>query len=150
MERCITCCQPLAMSMSQNFTSLKKLTTRAFSYLLESPQQNPSLVAYARYSLPVKYKYERPSFLDLDIEATSASADHEIRPIMHPKRPLVMNAGYAEVINAGKTLRTNEDQSCFQTFVVTVPIDRRDENWTTEMCQTPCLYFGIFDGHAGK
>ena len=141
------CCQPLVMSISENFSSLKKLTTRAFSYILDSPQQNPSLVAYTRYSLPYKYKYKRPAFLELDEDATQASADHEIRPVMHPKRPLVMNTGYAEVINAGKTLRTNEDQSCFHSLIVTVPVNLRDETWTTEMCQIPCIYFGIFDGY---
>lgn len=135
------------MSVSQNFQSLKKFTTRAVSYLLDSPQ--PSLVAYTRYSLPHKYKYERPAFLELDEEATQASADHEIRPVMHPKRPLIMMAGYAEVINAGKTLHVNEDQSSFNSFVVTVPVNQRSESWTTEMCQIPCIYFGVFDGHAG-
>lgn len=136
--------------MSSSFNSFKKLTTQAFTYLLDTPQQHPSLVAYTRYSLPLKFKYERPVFLELDEEATAASADHEIRPIMHPKRPLVLNAGYAEVINAGKTLQTNEDQSVFDTFVVTVPLSRRDETWTENMCEIPCVYFGVFDGHAGK
>lgn len=149
MERkCLSCCDPFKMSVSQNFQSLKKFTTRAVSYLLDSPQ--PSLVAYTRYSLPHKYKYERPAFLELDEEATQASADHEIRPVMHPKRPLIMMAGYAEVINAGKTLHVNEDQSSFNSFVVTVPVNQRSESWTTEMCQIPCIYFGVFDGHAGK
>ena len=132
-----------------NFTSIKKLTTRAFNYLLDNPQQHPSLVAYTRYSLPIKYEYARPNFLDLDKEATSASADHELRPVMHPKRPLIMNAGYAEVINAGKTLHTNEDQSTFCSFVINVPSHLREESWTPEQCLLPCVYFAVFDGHAG-
>ena len=148
-DNCQYCCCP-HIKMSASFNSFKKLTTQAFTYLLDSPQQHPSLVAYTRYSLPLKYKYERPAFLELDDEATSASADHEIRPIMHAKRPLILNAGYAEVINAGKTLQINEDQANFEAFVVTVPICKREETWTENMCEIPCVYFAIFDGHAGK
>lgn len=137
------------MSEGGKYSSLKKFTNRAWSYIIETPQTNPSLVAYARYSLPIKYPYKRPAFLELDDESTAASSDHEIRPIMHPKLPLLMNAGYAEVINAGKTLRTNEDQSCFHSFIVTVPLHQREESWSSEMCQIPCAYFAVFDGHAG-
>lgn len=137
------------MSLSSNFNNLKKFTNRAFSYLLETPQQHPSLVAYTRYSLPIKYEYCRPRFLDLDEEATMASADHQLRPVMHPKRPLIMNAGYAETINAGKTLNKNEDQSVFCSFLVTVPSHMRDEKLTKDEYQMPCVYFGVFDGHAG-
>ena len=138
------------MSVQSNFKSFKKLTTRAWSYILETSHQHPSLVAYARYSLPVKYKYERPDFLQLDDEGTIASADHEIRPIVAPKATLLMNAGYAEVINAGKSLNTNEAQSCFHSFVVSVPIHQRNEEWKSADCHIPCVYFAVFDGHAGE
>lgn len=137
------------MAFSSNFTSIKKMTTRVFNYMLENPQQHPSLVAYTRYSLPFKYEYARPNFLDLDKEATTASSDHELRPVMHPKRPLIMNAGYAEVINAGKTPNTNEDQANFCSFVVSVPSHLREESWSPEQCLLPCVYFAVFDGHAG-
>ena len=130
------------------FNSLKKFTARAFTYFLE-PQQQASLPPYNRYNLPVKYQYDRPKFLELDKEASLASADHEIRPVIHPKQPLVMNAGYAEVINAGKTMSTNEDQSCVHSFIVTVPVDKRGEAWTADMYKIPCVLFGVFDGHAG-
>ena len=139
----------MTSSMSSNMSTFRKIT-RAISYIIDPPQQHPSLVAYSRYSLPLKYKYERPGLLELDKEATTASADHEIRPIMHSKRPLLMNAGYAEVINAGKTQKTNEDQSYYCSFVVTVPTHLRDETWKKEECQIPVIYFGVFDGHAGK
>eukprot|EP00111_Clytia_hemisphaerica_P003442 TCONS_00009839-protein len=135
--------------MTSNFSSFKKLTSRAFSYLLDAQQQHPSIVAYTRYSLPRKYTYARPNFLELDEEATIASSDHEIRPVILPKRPLIMNAGYAEVINAGKTPQTNEDQATFCSFVITVPQNMREEGWTKEQCQLPCVYFAVFDGHAG-
>ena len=138
------------MSGQSGFKSIRKLTSRAWSYILETSTQHPSLVAYARYSLPVKYKYERPDFLQLDDEGIVASADHEIRPIVAPKTTLLMNAGYAEVINAGKSLKTNEDQSCFHSFVVSVPIHQRKEEWKSADCHIPCVYFAIFDGHAGE
>jgi len=138
------------MAMPANFNSFKKFTSRAFSYLLDSTPQQQSLVAYSRYNLPLKYEYCRPKFLDLDVEATTASGDHDLRPVMHPKRPLIMHAGYAEAINAGKTLHVNEDQSTFCSFIITVPEHLREKGWTKEMCQLPCVYFGVFDGHAGK
>ena len=138
------------MAMPTNFNSIKKLTSRAFSYLIDGPPQQQSLVAYTRYNLPLKYPYCRPKFLDLDAEATTASGDHDLRPVMHPKRPLIMNAGYAEAINAGKSLHVNEDQSTFCSFIITVPERLREEGWTKEKCLLPCVYFGVFDGHAGK
>ena len=137
------------MAFSSNFSSIKKMTTRVFNFVIDNPQQHPSLVAYTRYSLPIKYEYARPNFLDLDQEATAASSDHELRPVMHSKRPLIMNAGYAEVINAGKTPNTNEDQSTFCSFVINVPSNMREENWSPEQCMLPCVYFAVFDGHAG-
>ncbi|XP_047141829.1 protein phosphatase 1H isoform X2 [Hydra vulgaris] len=130
------------------FNSIRKFTTRAFSYLLE-PQQQSSL-AYNRYNLEVKYSYDRPEFLELDSEAKTASADHEIRPIICPKHPLVMKAGYAEVINGGKTENINEDQSCFHAFTVTVPVDQRAVDWTSDKYKINCILFGMFDGHADQ
>lgn len=62
--------------------------------------------------LKVKYAYQRPIFLQLfsddEIQATS---DHLVRPIIVPRDINILPwfAGYAEAINAGKSLR-NEDQ----------------------------------------
>ena len=142
-------CRRVAMALYQGFNVVKKVTKNAMNMLLDSPGQHASLVAYAKYSLPVKHKYCRPSFLELDDESTLASADHEIRPILIPKHTLLMNAGYAEVINAGKTKTTNEDQSVVCSFVVTIPVDRRQEGCTREQSMIPCVYFAVFDGHAG-
>ena len=54
------------------------------------------------------------------------------------------------MINAGKTVGVNEDQATVQLFVVTVPVSMRDEGWADNMCEIPCIYFAVFDGHAGK
>ncbi|CAN8018840.1 hypothetical protein HPB47_022400 [Ixodes persulcatus] len=62
--------------------------------------------------LPLKFKYTRPSFLQLTSDdEIQVSADHVIRPIIVPRdiTKIPWNAGYAEAINAGKSLR-NEDQ----------------------------------------
>ena len=57
-------------------------------------------------------------------------------------------AGYAEAINAGKSVR-NEDQAAFHRGILrTTDADPRvqfSEDW-----EIPYIYFGIFDGHAGS
>lgn len=61
----------------------------------------------------VKFAYQRPSFLQLESEdEIQVTADHIIRPIIVPRdiRQLPWNAGYAECINAGKSVK-NEDQA---------------------------------------
>ncbi|XP_064473634.1 protein phosphatase 1H-like [Ornithodoros turicata] len=62
--------------------------------------------------LPLKFKYTRPNFLQLaSDDEIQVSADHVIRPIIVPRdiTKIPWNSGYAETINAGKSLR-NEDQ----------------------------------------
>ncbi len=62
--------------------------------------------------LRVKYPYQRPLFLQLfSDDEIQATADHLVRPIIVPRDVTVLPwcAGYAEAINAGKSLR-NEDQ----------------------------------------
>lgn len=62
---------------------------------------------------PVKHKYGRPHFLQLNSDdEVQVTADHSIRPIIVPRdiSKLPWNSGYAECINAGKSLR-NEDQA---------------------------------------
>ncbi|GBN55230.1 Protein phosphatase 1H [Araneus ventricosus] len=61
---------------------------------------------------PLKFRYTRPSFLQLTSDdEVQVSADHIIRPIIVPRdiTKLPWNSGYAEAINAGKSVR-NEDQ----------------------------------------
>lgn len=46
--------------------------------------------------LEEKFRYRRPEFLQMSEEAEQVSADHEIRPILTPRRELPLDAGYAE------------------------------------------------------
>ncbi|KHJ97875.1 protein phosphatase 2C [Oesophagostomum dentatum] len=66
----------------------------------------PSLVE----KLP--YPYSRPEFLYFSEDEITLSADQCVRPVLCPKYPsrMPLYAGYAEVVNAGKTLQ-NEDQA---------------------------------------
>lgn len=85
------------MAFSSSYNAFKKWSTHAIAAILEQPHRAaPSLASYTKFRLPVKYEYKRPDFLDLDVEATLASADHEIRPVMRPKKCLALDAGYAE------------------------------------------------------
>jgi hypothetical protein len=59
-----------------------------------------------------QHPYCRPEFLYLTEDEISLSADQTIRPVMCPKYPTQMPvyAGYAEVINTGKS-KENEDMA---------------------------------------
>lgn len=106
-----------------------------------------------------KFRYSRPEFLQLRTDdEILVSADHQIRPIMLPRDvySLPWRSGYAECINAGKSLR-NEDQAVFyQDIIVKTAstIEEMDESsgnpdLSSMQSQIPWLYFGVFDGHAG-
>ncbi|KAJ1360626.1 hypothetical protein KIN20_019651 [Parelaphostrongylus tenuis] len=58
------------------------------------------------------YPYSRPEFLYFSEDEVLLSADQRVRPVLCPKYSsrMPLYAGYAEVINAGKTLK-NEDQA---------------------------------------
>lgn len=102
------------------------------------PPQN-----YANRSLPDKFQYSRPDFLQLlTVDELKASADHNVRPIIVPRDIAVMpwNSGYAECVNSGKS-EWNEDQAAFQTHFLHHP--------SKDLPDLPYTYFGIFDGHAG-
>ncbi|KAM4795732.1 LOW QUALITY PROTEIN: protein phosphatase 1J [Rhinophrynus dorsalis] len=109
----------------------------------------------------------RPAFLRLSPEELQASGDHASRIVLSPKRPadLHWETGYAEVVNAGKSLH-NEDQACCEL----VTVERRDGKWIDNCKETQnfeqkvnpeqrnvhqeddgiCFYYwGLFDGHAG-
>uniref|UniRef100_A0A0M3HVW8 PPM-type phosphatase domain-containing protein n=1 Tax=Ascaris lumbricoides TaxID=6252 RepID=A0A0M3HVW8_ASCLU len=60
----------------------------------------------------MRYPYSRPEFLYFSDEDIAISADQTARPVLCPKDPsrMPVYAGYAEVINAGKT-EQNEDQA---------------------------------------
>ncbi|EFP08522.1 hypothetical protein CRE_15571 [Caenorhabditis remanei] len=73
----------------------------------------PSLIEKQRYP------YSRPEFLYFSEEEIILSSDHSIRPVLCPRLPhrMPLYAGYAEVINAGKTIQ-NEDQSSAKMLVL--------------------------------
>ena len=81
------------------------------------------------------------------------TADHLVRPIMVPRDVNVLpwHSGYAEAINAGKSLR-NEDQAAFHRGVLRacdLPAEVESEVAGTAV-DIPYVYFGTFDGHAGS
>ncbi|XP_074105887.1 protein phosphatase 1H [Cotesia typhae] len=88
--------------------------------------------------------YSRPSFLGLTTEETQVSADHKVRPIIVPRdlSRLPWCAGYAECINAGKSM-WNEDQAAATRGDLVLP--DTDFNDIT----LPYVMFSMFDGHAG-
>ncbi|XP_078500601.1 protein phosphatase 1H-like isoform X2 [Lissotriton helveticus] len=115
--------------------------------------------------IPVKFPFERPSFLELTPEELRRSADHIQRPVLTPPERLLWSTGYAEVINSGKS-QNNEDQACCEV----VNVERRSGNSRRNslsstddeegVCNTHtsenkekdriCFhYWGLFDGHAG-
>jgi len=92
-----------------------------------------------------KYNYQRPAFLKLETEdEIQVTADHSVRPIIVPRdvSALPWTAGYAETINAGKSVR-NEDQGFVRRGAVSFVHNG-------EQVELPYTMFGIFDGHAGS
>ena len=99
----------------------------------------------------VKYAYQRPIFLQLFSEdEIQVTADHMVRPIMVPRDVMILPwfTGYAEAINAGKSVR-NEDQAAFHRGVLRTK-DADPRITFTGDWEIPYVYFGIFDGHAGS
>lgn len=99
-----------------------------------------SASALNKHNLPHKHKYSRPTFLKLNEEKMTIAADRKIRPIINTSEELLNNAGYAECVNAGKSLY-NEDQAVISEGVIrgSRPFDFR----------IPYHYYAVFDGHAG-
>lgn len=97
--------------------------------------------------LPVKYEYSRPVFLEITQEEADSSKDHGVRSILMPHdiSRMPWSAGYAETINSGKSLYSNEDQSSIHisSLVLNSDPDRDQPS------QIPYVLYGIFDGHAG-
>lgn len=99
----------------------------------------------ARNFLAPKFPYSRPHFLNLGDDEVQMSADHRLRPIIHPNQPLPYYAGYAECVNAGKS-EWNEDQAVVQRGVLFSDNHKKNEDGKFLI---PYTYYGIFDGHAG-
>uniref|UniRef100_A0A1I7WMH9 PPM-type phosphatase domain-containing protein n=1 Tax=Heterorhabditis bacteriophora TaxID=37862 RepID=A0A1I7WMH9_HETBA len=82
-----------------------------FFILLKITQSIYCNLLYAALVEKQRYPYSRPEFLYFSDEEIVLSGDQSVRPVLCPKYPTKMPlfAGYAEVINAGKTVQ-NEDQ----------------------------------------
>jgi len=101
-----------------------------------------------------KFRYSRPDFLQLKTDdEILVSADHQIRPIILPRdaNRLPWKSGYAECINAGKSLRNEDQAACFQDVLIKTSTSIQDEGVDSNSLdkQIPWVFFGIFDGHAG-
>lgn len=96
--------------------------------------------------LPVKYEYSRPVFLEITQEEADTSKDHGQRVILtpHDVPRMPWQAGYAETINSGKSLYSNEDQASIHVSNLVVSDSEKDH-----VNLIPYVMFGIFDGHAG-
>ena len=103
---------------------------------------------------PAKFRTSRNNFYLLHIQRIlQVTADHLVRPIMVPRDVNVLpwHSGYAEAINAGKSLR-NEDQAAFHRGVLRacdLPAEVESEVGSVAV-DIPYIYFGTFDGHAGS
>lgn len=97
--------------------------------------------------LPVKYEYSRPVFLEITQEEADTSKDHGQRLILTPHdiSRMPWQAGYAETINSGKSLYSNEDQASIHVTNLVVSDAEKDHQAMT----IPYVMFGIYDGHAG-
>ncbi|XP_026105412.1 protein phosphatase 1H-like [Carassius auratus] len=119
---------------------------------------------------PLRFPYSRPDFLALSPDEVECSADHVSRPILILKEmKLPWAAGYAEVINAGKS-PLNEDQACCEVIELRrrpadpsspsyTPLRRRsslpsadllEPIHSTEVKELNFHYWALFDGHGGS
>ncbi|XP_059085259.1 protein phosphatase 1H-like [Tigriopus californicus] len=108
--------------------------------------------SFKNSDMKVKYAYQRPIFLQMFTDdEIQVTADHLVRPIMVPRDIQILPwfAGYAEAINAGKSLR-NEDQASFHRGVLRTQDAPEDDLECDREWEIPYVYFGIFDGHAGS
>ena len=102
--------------------------------------------AHANVKLPVKYEYSRPVFLEITQKQADSSKDHGQRIILIPNDVSRMpwHGGYAETINSGKSLYSNEDQASIHVSTLLANEPEKDQH-----CTIWYVLFGIFDGHAG-
>uniref|UniRef100_A0A671NUU7 Protein phosphatase 1H n=1 Tax=Sinocyclocheilus anshuiensis TaxID=1608454 RepID=A0A671NUU7_9TELE len=99
--------------------------------------------------LPLRFPYSRPDFLALSPDEVECSADHISRPILILKEmKLPWAAGYAEVINAGKSA-LNEDQACCE-VTVAAHVDVSTNVCVQEVKEQNFHYWALFDGHGGS
>ncbi|XP_058488683.1 protein phosphatase 1H [Solea solea] len=105
--------------------------------------------------LPPRFPYGRPDFLDLTPELLQYSTEHASRPVLTPKRGsrLPWKTGYAEVINAGKSMLNEDQASCEKLFVKKPSGKHRNSTLQEDNGDgtgIPLHFWGVFDGHAGS
>ncbi|XP_038668251.1 protein phosphatase 1M-like [Scyliorhinus canicula] len=105
---------------------------------------------------PTHRLYSRPHFLHQSPAETSQNGDERARPVLLPpkNKKLPWNTGYAEVINAGKSI-LNEDQATCRPILLRKAMDIEEEwvllcpNEDTQDQGLAATYWGLFDGHNG-
>ncbi|XP_008407159.1 protein phosphatase 1H [Poecilia reticulata] len=105
--------------------------------------------------LPHRFPYGRPDFLDLTPELLQYSTEHASRPVVTLKRGtrLPWGAGYAEAINAGKSMLNEDQASCEKLFVRKPSGKHRNSTLVDDNGDNtgiPLHFWGVFDGHAGS
>ncbi|XP_072136894.1 protein phosphatase 1M-like isoform X3 [Mobula birostris] len=115
-----------------------------------SVKRSPGLV----HDEPPENLYCRPHFLHQTPRETSL--DQTVRPVIFPPRnkKLPWSTGYAEVVNAGKSI-FNEDQATCKQLILKNRVNI-DEDWVF-LCPSEepqnqeimATYWGLFDGHGG-
>lgn len=131
------------VSYKQPRKMFNRLKNRVLTSIVPDIPAISTSPSYSNRSLPDKFQYARPPFLQLlTPDELKASADHNVRPIIVPRDVAVMpfNTGYAECVNSGKS-EWNEDQAAFNVQLLHHP--------SKDLPDLPYVYFGIFDGHAG-
>ena len=144
----------------ENFSIYPSITV-SMSYGMESvPLELESMSLQSKY-VPHD-SYSRPKFLNLTPEQYEKGRCHAQREILYPSDQITQesmpwNAGYAEVINAGKS-ENNEDQSwLFAGAMISESGSKqlRPCNETLGSSRAkredsiPVVMFGVCDGHAG-
>uniref|UniRef100_A0A671KAD3 Protein phosphatase 1H-like n=1 Tax=Sinocyclocheilus anshuiensis TaxID=1608454 RepID=A0A671KAD3_9TELE len=119
-------------------------------------QQHGSAQNGGTDGLPPRFPYSRPEFLDLTPELLQYSTEHASRPVIALKRDsrLPWRTGYAEVINAGKSMLNEDQASCELLYIRKMSSKQQrcsmlleDSGDTTGI---PMHFWGVFDGHAGS
>ncbi|XP_056434341.1 protein phosphatase 1H [Gadus chalcogrammus] len=105
--------------------------------------------------LPPRFPYGRPDFLDLTPELLQYSTEHASRPVLMLRRDsrLPWRTGYAEVINAGKSMLNEDQASCEKLFVKKPSGKHRSsplQEDTGDATGIPLHFWGVYDGHAGS
>ncbi|KAL7833009.1 hypothetical protein SRHO_G00300270 [Serrasalmus rhombeus] len=122
----------------------------------QQQQQQPGAQGCGADALPPRFPYSRPDFLELTPELLQYSSEHGSRPVITPRRDsaLPWRTGYAEVINAGKSMLNEDQASCEVLYVKKLSGKQQRASMlledTGDPTGIPMHFWGVFDGHAGS